>query len=223
MDKDTFVSTKNNIPKNQPDNVDDNNFFTQTDKDSLFNIMPSEPSRRLNDYDYNILKEGAYRDVDDEIFKLEYKIAKTEEEIKELEEQILSANEIYDYYLADNLTARKTKLEDELRTLTQIYKEASISAKISGGFASKIKKDLSPIRKTVNALTDFVISKLPGKFSSILSVRQSLKKLENINRSVDDLMKYQYPYGEAGEKYEQLSKYIAKANSIQSEIYKFMK
>ena len=142
MDKDTFVSTKNNIPINQTEFNDDSNFFVQPDNDSLFKIMPTEPTRRLNDYDYNILKEGAYRDVDDEIFKLEYKIAKTEEEIKELEEQILSANEIYDYYLVDNLTARKTKLEDELRALTQIYKEASISAKISGGFSSKIKKEI---------------------------------------------------------------------------------
>ena len=36
-------------------------------------------------------------------------------------------------------------------------------------------------------------------------------------------MSVQYPYGEAGDKYEQLSKYIARANTIQAEISRFMK
>lgn len=43
--------------------------------------MPTEPVRRLNDYDYNILREDAYKDVSDELFKLEYKISRLEEEL----------------------------------------------------------------------------------------------------------------------------------------------
>ena len=68
-----------------------------------------------------------------------------------------------------------------------------------------------------------LISKLPRKIASVFAIRNSLSKLANINKSVDDLMRYKYPYGEAATRYEQLSKYIAKANSIQSEIYKFIK
>ena len=45
--------------------------------------MPTEPVRRLNDYDYNILREDAYKDVSDELFKLEYKISRLEEELTE--------------------------------------------------------------------------------------------------------------------------------------------
>ena len=68
-----------------------------------------------------------------------------------------------------------------------------------------------------------ILSKFPGKISSVIEIKNSLKTLENINKSVDELMKSKYPYGEASEKYNQLSKYIARANTIQAEIYKFMK
>ena len=64
---------------------------------------------------------------------------------------------------------------------------------------------------------------LPSKFSSVLEIRQSLRKLENINKSVDELMTLQTPYGEAGDKYEQLSKYITRANNIQAQIAKSLK
>ena len=46
------------------------NFFTpQTVYSS--NIL-NEPLRRLNDYDSNILKEDAYKDISDEAFKLDF-------------------------------------------------------------------------------------------------------------------------------------------------------
>ena len=210
-------------PLNNKSIEDDNNFFVQPDNISMRGMLPSEVKRHLNDYDANILKEGAYRDVEDEVFKLEYKISHIEEEIKDLDKQIQSANVIYDYFTADKLASRQKQLKEELFSLTEIYKEASLSAKISGGFAGKLKSGIDFLGKMFSNNLDNFISKLPGKFSSFLVVKNSLNQLESINKSVDDLMKYQHPYGEAGEKYEQLSRYIAKANSIQSEIYKFMK
>ena len=64
---------------------------------------------------------------------------------------------------------------------------------------------------------------LPSKFSSVLEIRQSLEKLESINKSVDELMSLQTPYGEAGDKYTQLSKYITRANNIQAQISKSLR
>jgi hypothetical protein len=52
---------------------------------------------------------------------------------------------------------------------------------------------------------------------------ESLTKLENINKSVDELMSMNIPYGENINKYEQLSRYIIKANSIQSDISRLIK
>ena len=223
MNRDTFTST-NKIPVNH-NNIfeDDDNFFLQSDNITMRGIVQPETSRHLNDYDSNILKEDAYRDVKDELFKLEYKISRTEEEIKSIEQQIQSANAISDILTIQNLQSRKSQLTEDLCTLTDMYKEAGLSSKISGGFASKFKDTLSYLKKNCINLYEIFVSKLPGKFSSFAIIRSSLGTLENINKSVDVLMNCQYPYGESADKYEQLSKYIAKANSIQSEIYKFMK
>ena len=220
MDGDKFISTKNIHEKNLLE--DDNNFFTQPEGLPMRISMP-EQTKHLNDYDSNILKEDAYKEVSDEVFKLEYKIAKTEEEIRELEKQIRVASDLNDFYLANTLNARKYQLETDLRELTEIYNEVSLSAKISGGVSSKIKDRFSSAQKALNSFNHFILSKLPGKLSYFLEIKDSLSKLESINKSVDSLMTVQYPYGEAEEKYERLSKYIARANTIQSEISKFIK
>jgi peptide subunit release factor 1 (eRF1) len=64
---------------------------------------------------------------------------------------------------------------------------------------------------------------MPRQLSSIFELKKTLAKLENLNRSVDELMSLNIPYGENINKYEQLSKYIIKANSIQAEISRYIK
>ena len=218
MDGDIFTSSEKN-------------FFEVTNDDDNFFMQPEipvqsphkAPRRHLNDYDFNILKEDAYKDVADELFKLEYKIARAEDDIRAIDAKISAAIDISDTDLAENLSIKKRQMQKDLNGLVEIYNEMGISAKLSGGITSKIKDKLISGK---NILTDFgekLISKLPGKFSSFVEVRQSLKKLENINKSVDELMTMHIPYGESGDKYERLSKYIIRANNIQSEISKLIK
>ena len=223
MNGDKFINSNKQFFNHQSIKEDENNFFMQNEPVSFSKITQPEPMRHINDYDSNILQEDAYKDVNDEIFKLEYKIAKIENEIGELGKQIKMADEIHDYFESEQLTTRKTKLEKELGVLTDLYNEASLSAKISGGLTTKMRNRFAQAGEKLEKFGLFLLSKLPGKISSIIEIRHSLTILENINKNVDELMKSRYPYGEAAEKYNQLSKYIAKANSIQSEIYGFMK
>lgn len=222
MDGDQFISTGSNLFHQQNVVEDENNFFMQSEI-PMQNVSQTESLKHLNDYDYNILREDAYKDVNDEVFKLEYKISKTEQEIAEVSKQIQTASEIRDNYLLETLQNRKLKLQENLKFITDMYNEASLSAKISGGITSKFREKFADVYRTIANVSRLLMSKLPGKLASLIEVRNSLTKLEYINRSVDDLMRSRYPYGEAVEKYEQLSKYIARANSIQSEIYKFIK
>ena len=218
MDGDKFVSTYK-IPDEKINDLDDKNFFVNSSNSSI-NISLPEPLKHINDYDSNILQNDAYKEVNDDVFKLEYKIAKIEDEIKDLTEQIQSAKEIYDYYTADKLTARKKQLEEELYSLSLAYKETSVSAKISGNVISVIKEKYISLKNKLLNLLELIILKFPSKFSSVLEIRSSLQKLENINKSVDELIKREYNYMEMGDKYEQLSKYIVRANSIQAQISK---
>lgn len=205
---------------------DDNNFFLQPEEIRPFGNQ-TEPQRRLNDYDYNILKEDAYKDVTDEVFKLEYKISKTEEELKTIDSEIQAAKDVRDFNKVEKLFNRKKQLQEDLEGLVEIYNDTSLSAKISGGITNilspKLKENFSGVRKLLDLFSEALIAKLPKKISSVLEIKKSLAKLENINKSVDELMTMQTPYGEAGDKYIKLSKYITRANTIQAQIAKTLK
>ena len=205
---------------------DEDNFFLQPEDIHSF-ANQTEHQRRQNDYDNNILKEDAYKDVTDEIFKLEYKISKTEEELKDIDNQIRMAKDVRDFNKVEQLFNRKKQLQEDLDGLIEIYNDTSLSAKISGGITNllspKVKEQFGGIRKLFGMFSDAIIAKLPKKFSSVLELKKSLAKLENINKSVDDLMTMQTPYGEAGDKYIKLSKYITRANTIQAEIAKTLR
>ena len=222
MDSDKFISTNKNDNMNLFADEDKTNFFLQADG-GIIHMSQPEPIRHLNDYDSNILQEGAYREVSDEVLKLEYKISKAEKEINELAKQIQLATDIEDKELVTHLNIKKLQWEKDLKILTEEYKNISISAKISSGFTSKIKDKIDNTKKMIGFWGEILLSKFSGKWSSFLEIRDSLSTLESINKSVDELIAVQFPYGEAGDKYEKLSKYIARANSIQSEISKFMK
>lgn len=213
---DIFENNDHNIKA-----ADENNFFIQQDKNFSINNV-QEPVRRLNDYDFNLLKEDAYKDVTDEVFKLEYRISRLETEYQDIDNQIQAARDISDYDTVEYLVNRKKQIYQDLILLARIYNEKTLSSKISGGIfnvlSPKVKERLKRVGNVFKSIKDSVISNLPGRLSSVQELKQSLNKLENINKSVDELMTMQTPYGEAADKYEQLSKYITRANAIQAKI-----
>lgn len=216
------------IPKDFVQKNNDN-FFLMEEKPSfqLFERKPIESSRRLNDYDFNLLQEDAYKDVSDDLFKLEYKISKLETEILNLESQIQTAFDIHDDLLIDELINRKAVLEEEYESLIVMYNDKSLSAKISGSlsniFGERIKSVMQNLKESMSYFSESILEKLPKKFSSVVELKRSLTKLENINKSVDELVNLNIPYGENINKYEQLSKYIIKANNIQNELAEYIK
>lgn len=207
------------------ENKSGKNFFENSSAPSGFvsNMEIPENFRRLNDYDFNLLKEDAYKDVDDDIFKLEYKISKAEEEINNLEFQLQSAKDIDDVNLVYDVEKRLKVAKEDYEALIAIYNNKSFSGKITDAVKTKIDTKFSGIKNNILNISEKIVEKLPSPFSKIFELRKSLAKLENINKSVDELMRLNIPYGENINKYEQLSRYIIKANSIQSEISNYIK
>ena len=201
-------------------------FWGEEENPFLSRAVCSDSARRLNDYDSNILKDGAYKDINDDTFKLEYKISKTEKEISLIEAQISTAKEINDFNKIEELNSKLAYLRDEYKTLLELYNEKTLSAKItyfSSNIINKIFGKNKDLNNSSTSLYDVLISKMPRKISSILKIKKSLNMLENINKSVDELVTMTVPYGENIDKYQQLSKYIIKANAIQSEISSYLK
>ena len=224
------VSKEQQYISSKPDLIQDSsNFFLSNDVPNLKLSKRAgvESSRRLNDYDFNLLKEDAYKDVTDDVFKLEYKISRTEDEIKNLNLQIQAAMDIKDYNFVNELVERKKVLEEDLEALIALYNDKSLSARLTDGitnlFGSKFKNKFEGMKDKLSSFTEAVMLKLPGQFSSIVELKRSLNKLEVINKSVDELMAMNLPYGENINKYDQLSKFIIKANSIQSEINHYIR
>lgn len=205
---------------------EDVNPFSEDENPFLNLFEKKEPVRRLNDYDSNILKDGAYKDINDDTFKLECKISKAEEEIKSIESQIEVASAINDSQKTNELRMKLYALNDEYRTLLDLYNEKTLSAKIvdsvSNVFDNAVGANISNFNNQLSKTFESVMSKMPLKIFSLLKIRKSLNILENINKSVDKLVTMATPYGENIDKYQQLSKYIIKANSIQAEISNYL-
>lgn len=215
--------------KKETYNPQSENFFLSESAgfvSGTFDILP-ESTKRLNDYDFNLLREDAYKDIEDELFKLEYKISKIENDIKVFDAQIQAANDIGDVLLIEDLNSRKYALTNVYNELLLLYKDKSLSAKITDSLSNavgyKIKNKFNVFREIFLKLTESISKKMPKRISVILELRKTLNQLENLNKSVDELMSLNIPYGENYNKYEQLSKYIIKANSIQAELTRNMK
>ena len=131
-------------------------------------------------------------------------------------------NESLSRQIADLQAANKTAKED-YEALIAIYNNKSFSGKITDIVKTKIDTKFSGIKNNILNISEKIVEKLPAPFSKIFELKKSLTKLENINKSVDELMRLNIPYGENINKYEQLSRYIIKANSIQSEISNYIK
>lgn len=205
------------------------NFFLDEKFDDLNSSSQgsSNTLRHLNDYDSNILKDGAYKDISDDTFKLEYKITRTEEEIKSLEARLNAAKEIHDYSKAQDLQAKLFMLKNDYKNLLSQYNEKTLAAKITSFVSSIYSNTLGILIKSITSgIKNFykiIVSKLPAKFATVLRIKESLYTLKNINNSVDSLVSMKLPYDESTDKYQKLSKYIIKANSIQAEISGYLK
>lgn len=64
----------------------------------------------------------------------------------------------------------------------------------------------------------YFLSKISKKFKMIYDLKLSLDKLSSINRSVDELISMQAPVKGGKDRYERLTTYINKANTIHSQI-----
>ena len=199
-----------------------NNFFLTENILSLNKQPKMDSSKRLNDYDYNLLKEDAYKEVNDDLFRLEYRISKVEEYIKNNSIQLESAKEIGDSALVEELSIKRKMLEDDYKALLALYNNKSFSAKISDKilnlFGIKIKDSVKFLKNSFTDNSDKIISKMPKQFLTLLKLRKTLNTLENLNQSVSELISLNTPYGEQFSKYDKLSKYIIKANSIHANI-----
>jgi len=225
MDNNFFINNSENELKNNSTAENNPNFFqTQNYSVSINQELQTVPLHKVNGLDSDLIEETAYKEVKDEVFRLEYRINQLENDLKVISKQIMAAKDINDFQKIDILTIKKHQEELELNELYKQYNKQGISAKLSSGITglvvSKPKQDKNMSDKILNFISDKILAKLSKRFSAGRNIKDALAKLDNINKNVDELVSMDIPYGEGPLKYERLTNYLSRANAIQYQISK---
>ncbi len=182
---------------------------------------------RLNDYDSTILENTAYQKISDEMLKIEHRIGILEGTLSKTTAEIEALQSFGDSIQVNSLIDKKRLIEEEIEELNNRYSELGLSARISGQIASVIgfssKNKTSIFSRVKKFITKKILAKIFKKFGYRESVKEALIKLSSINSNVDDLITMHTPYGETFSRYEKLTAYINKANSIHAQISKNLK
>lgn len=204
---------------------------------SLFNTKPIDPEKlqerptifkkRLNSLDSTMLEETAYNVLDDTELKLEKRIENIENNLKSVNEKIIVAETIKDSAALDELNLQKKILQRNLESVQIEYQSKNIDTKLTSvivkvlEFPQKFKQEM---QKQFRSL--FRRSKLIRKFTPLvrsMMVRDTLGKLDKINKSVDELVKMQVPFGEQEARYETLVNHLSRAGALHSQILRELK
>lgn len=213
----------NNFFLQSLDTISDENYAAELENG--IQTQEASQSGHLNDYDSTILENNAYQSIPDEMFKLEHKISMLEESLSKLNNEIETLESLGYNVQVYNLKNRRQNLEQELEELNKKYSELGFSAKISSKIASAVHSTSNNKHNIFSNAGTFIakniLSKLSKKFDYSQSIGDALSNLSNINSSVNELIQMQTPYGENINRYEKLTAYLNKANSIHAQINKY--
>lgn len=178
-------------------------------------------TKRLNDYDLNILNDKTLQEVDDESLRLEILINEKEEALEELNNKIKGRELIGKLLDVMELKIQAKHLENELVELREEFAKNNFKMRLKTS-PKKVKKKLPILIRIQRFISRKVFAKISKKFKSIADLGDSLDTLASINENVDELIAMKVPYGETNANYEKLTAYLYRANRIHSQIAKKM-
>lgn len=209
-----------------------NNIFTKDFSNSSanpFNTKSAQVSfakktqKRLNGYDSVILNSTKFDDKEDQELSIDYRIREKEQSIKDLDEKIKFADNYGTQNESLGLKAKKQRYIQELELLQKqkMYAGRVLGEqKISG---EMLKEKMPIIYKFQSFVSRNILAKISKKINSVVTLSDSLEQLSKINKSVDELMDMNVPYGEKAQNYEKLTDYLSKANAVHSKISKSLR
>lgn len=178
-------------------------------------------SKRLNDYDLNILNDKSFKDVDDESLRLELLINEKEKALEAINDKIKGRELIGKLLDVMELKIQAKQLENEIAELKEEFTKNNFKMRLKSQ-KSKSKKQIPILIRIQRFISRKIFAKISKKFKSIADLGDSLDTLASINENVDELIALKVPYGETKENYEKLTAYLYRANRIHSQIAKKM-
>ena len=183
--------------------------------------------KRLNATDTAMIEQCAYKVIDDPGLKLENRIENCEKALADVREKLTVAQTIQDAKAQKELLYKKSVLEKNLAVLQKQYSEQNIETGFVSVFTKllllpqKLKKNF--VKTFRQILTHSKIIRQCKPLARALAMRETIGKLNKINKSVDELVKMKVPFGEQEEKYETLVNHLQRAGALHSQILKELK
>lgn len=219
------LEKKKNIEKFLSENNMSGNFLLSANKTTPINsVMPavSPFKKRLNDYDSSLFEETSVQKIEDPALKLQAEIKKTEETIATLTEELQLAETLRDTMRTKDVFIRKLMAEKKLEKLQQEYKSNGFDKKqkfvnlkqLPGAVKSEIALKFKSLIKNSGIINAF------SPVAGFLRTKETLNRLDRINKSVDGLITSNTPFGENEQRYKLLVNQLTQANRLQNEIKK---
>ena len=174
--------------------------------------------------DSTMLEDAAYQILDNEDLKLEKKIEILENDLQDINEKLIVAKAVRDNNKFVELTKQKSILKQNIESLKKEYKLSNVDTmftsvvtkalRIPEKFKKQIKKSMMNFLRNSKLL-----KKITPLFRALL-VRDTIGKLNKINKSIDELVKMQIPFGEQESRYKTLVKHLSTAGALHAQILK---
>lgn len=183
--------------------------------------------KRLNDFDSSLFEKTSIEKIDDPELKLETKIEKLEEMISVLEEKLVVAETVQDTMKAKEIFIQKLMLEKKLEKMREEYKKNGFDSKLTEnimsffGLPQNIENDLK--QKAENFMKNSALARPFKPVMNFFKVKETLNRLDKINKSVDELVNMQVPFGEGEQRYQALANHLTRATYLQNKIEKNFK
>lgn len=181
-------------------------------------------SKRINSTDSAMLEESAYVVLDNVELKLEKKIENCENLLKDIAEKLVVADAVNDEKSKKELMLRKKIFEKQLANLQMQYKNQNFETNLTSLITKIINYPKVLKENCKKAIKSFFRhSKLLRRYTPIVKsimVKDTLVKLNKINKSVDELVKMQVPFGEQEERYNKLVNHLSHAGALHAQILK---
>ena len=198
-----------------------NNFESSSQPAKEVKTQPAtNPIKRINGYDSAILNKTNIEEPEGEDLSIDYRIKEKESVVKDLDAKIKVADNYGTQNEALSLKAKRQRVLQELDTLRkqQMYGGRVLGEKQA--FHQSFKEKMPVIYKIQEFISRQILSRVPKKVKSVVTLSDSLEQLSEISRSVDELIDMNVPYGEKVQNYEKLTEYLSQANMIHSKISK---
>lgn len=180
----------------------------------------SNPVKRLNGYDSTILNNTKFDETNNEEVSIEYRIKDKEATLGDLDAKIKIAD---NYGTQNEALGLKAKRQRIMQELSSLRKQQMYGGRVLGEkkFSHQnFKKEMPVIYKVQEFISRQIMARISKKVNSVVTLSDSLDKLSEISKSVDELIDMNVPYGEKMQNYAKLTEYLNQANMIHAKISK---